>query len=98
MCAIPGDDRLGLRPGSSRYQAKMAYIPGGDCVCIWNGRRGRGSVFCKRRWHFVRGLGSYLEYFTAFSVKNKICMFHLLFFILNCDSKNIYLASQLMLN
>ena len=30
MCAIPGDDRLGLRPGSSRYQAKMAYIPSED--------------------------------------------------------------------
>ena len=35
MCAIPGDDRLGLRRGSSRYQAKMAHIPA-DCqtVCL----------------------------------------------------------------
>ena len=87
MCAIPGDDRLGLRPGSSRYQAKMAYIPSEDGahpgrrLCLYlEWQRGRGSVFCKRRWHFVRDLGSYLEYFTAFSVKNKICMFHLLFF------------------
>ena len=45
MCAIPGDDRLGLRPGSSRSQAKMAHIPGGDCVCIWNGSVGVALFF-----------------------------------------------------